>query len=158
VGKNGLYTTVDIIRIFPEIKMEKFQDWIKRGYIKPHTTVKNGTRIIKYFKREQLISIAIFKEMVDLGICRKDAQKHCLCVEGGDPAFVVIKVKNRCVDNVEVIEKKPGRLSYIAPNHPENNTPLATAHLYEDISYKEKLNVVIITCNTQLKSILAYGE
>jgi hypothetical protein len=97
----GFYTTFDIIRIFPDIKMEKLQDWIKREFIKPVFRVEVARGLKSYFVHSQLYMIAVFKKAVDMGISRERASRmiygfHKLRVDflktnGDEPIAVIIE-------------------------------------------------------------------
>lgn len=66
------FTTFDVIKIL-NIKLERLQDWMKRGYIKPTYQEPLGKRMKSYFDRLQLYSIQTFKYLVENGITRKEA-------------------------------------------------------------------------------------
>ncbi|MBW2442622.1 MAG: hypothetical protein JRH12_19265, partial [Deltaproteobacteria bacterium] len=67
---SGYFTTVDIIRIFPEIKMETLQDWIKREFFLPLFITEIGLGEKKWFNKSQVCMIGLFKKIVDLGVRR----------------------------------------------------------------------------------------
>ena len=74
MDKDKLYTTFDVVRILG-IKMERLQDWLKRGYIQPVHEEAVGRGIKKYFGRLELYVIKAFQYMVENGITRAEAAK-----------------------------------------------------------------------------------
>lgn len=66
------YTTFDVVKII-DVKMERLQDWLKRGYIQPTTQEKVGRGMKKYFDHLQLYAIQAFKYLVGNGITREEA-------------------------------------------------------------------------------------
>ncbi|WP_319407472.1 MerR family transcriptional regulator [uncultured Desulfosarcina sp.] len=67
-----LYTTFDVVKIIG-IKMERLQDWIKRGFIKPSSEEKVGRGIKRYFSKLDLYFIKTFQGLVENGITRQEA-------------------------------------------------------------------------------------
>jgi len=73
VFPDQFFTTGEVIKVFPEIKMESFQDWLKRGFIKPCFREKKGQRSWSYFTESQLYQIALFHKFVNYGVKRAEA-------------------------------------------------------------------------------------
>ena len=69
---NEYYTTFDVVKIL-DLKMERLQDWLKRGYIQPTAQEQVGRGMKKYFDRLQLYVIQAFKNLVENGITREEA-------------------------------------------------------------------------------------
>jgi len=109
----GYYTTVDIIRIFPEIKMETIQDWIKRGFFKPKFIIKIGLGDKKFFVRSQLCMIGLFKKLVDLGIHREYAKTWIRAFHNKrvdlfknhdlEPDFVILEIEQKEIKALTVL-------------------------------------------------------
>lgn len=66
------YTTFDVIKII-NLKMERLQDWLKRGYIQPTYQEPVGRGMKNYFDLVQLYVIQAFKYLVENGITREVA-------------------------------------------------------------------------------------
>ncbi len=66
------YTTFDVVKII-EIKMERLQDWLKRGYVQPTYQEPVGRGIKNHFNLFQLYVIKIFKYLVENGTAREEA-------------------------------------------------------------------------------------
>ena len=81
---DGYYTTFDVVRIL-DLKMERFQDWLKRGFIMPSIQYRFGHGKKKYFERWDIYLIRLFKHLLDSGISRKQAAMLIQAVGGFDP-------------------------------------------------------------------------
>jgi hypothetical protein len=66
------YTTFDVVRIIG-IKMERLQDWLKRGFIKPVRQERVARGLKNYFGRLELYVIKAFQYLVENGITREEA-------------------------------------------------------------------------------------
>ncbi|MCP4623165.1 MAG: hypothetical protein GY850_06495 [bacterium] len=123
---SGYFTTTDIIRIFPEIKMETVQDWIKRGFFLPLFTTEIGLGDKKWFNRSQVCMMGLFKKLVDLGVRRNLARVHVRAFHnlrlkfyegnGGEPDFVIIELEKKEIGSMtvdrggfEITRQKDGR-------------------------------------------------
>lgn len=103
----GLYTSMDIIKIFPEIKMDALQEWFRQKLIRPSVRSEGPTGYIKHFNRSGLCMIAIFKRLVDLGIPRKNARTETVRFQrkrveyvkknNQEPDFISFTIKNKKV-------------------------------------------------------------
>jgi len=71
------FTTFDVVKIIG-IKMERLQDWMKRGFIKPTRQVPIGRGLKSYFDRLQLYIIEAFYYLVQNGINRQEAAQWTL--------------------------------------------------------------------------------
>ena len=81
---DGYYTTFDVVKIL-DLKMERFQDWLKRGFIMPSIQYQFGRGKKKYFERWDIYLIRLFKHLLDSGISRKQAAAFVKVVGGFDP-------------------------------------------------------------------------
>jgi hypothetical protein len=116
---SGYYTTVDIIRIFPEIKMETIQDWIKRGFILPVYITEIGLGKKKWFNRSQVCLIGLFKKLIDLGVKREMAKPYSRAMlnlrkslfedEGKETDFFIIELESKII-NVKTIRAWTGEI------------------------------------------------
>ena len=66
------FTTFDVVKII-DIKMERLQDWMKRGFIRPTRQVPISRGLKSYFDRLQLYIIETFRYLVENGINRQEA-------------------------------------------------------------------------------------
>jgi len=108
----GYFTTVDIIRIFPEIKMETIQDWIKRKFFSPLFTTEIGLGDKKWFNRSQVCMIGLFKKLVDLGIRRNIARVNVRAFHNRrlefyeknnrEPDFLIIELEQKNISSMTV--------------------------------------------------------
>jgi hypothetical protein len=107
VDSAGYYTSMDIVKIFDEIKMDALQEWFRRKLIRPKHCTERKPGWIKYFNRSGLCMIAIFKRLVDLGIPRKRARSDMLRVHQArvdhinqfdrEPDFISLEIENKIV-------------------------------------------------------------
>ena len=68
------FTTFDVVKIIG-IKMERLQDWLKRGFIKPTRQVPVSRGLKNYFDRLQLYVVETFRYLVENGINRQEAAR-----------------------------------------------------------------------------------
>jgi len=71
------FTTFDVVKIVG-IKMERLQDWMKRGFIRPTRQVPVSRGLKSYFDRLQLYIIETFHYLVENGINRQEAAQWTL--------------------------------------------------------------------------------
>ncbi len=69
---DGYYTTFDVVKIL-DLKMDRFQDWLKRGFIMPSIQYRFGRGKKKFFERWDIYLIRLFKHLLDSGISIKQA-------------------------------------------------------------------------------------
>lgn len=113
IGTMGLFTSVDICRIFDDIKMDAFQEWLKRELIRPHIVDIGPTGWIKYFNRSGLCMIAMFKRFVDLGIPRVRARNDMmrfherrlghLSTYLEEPDFIILTIENKFIHDMATV-------------------------------------------------------
>jgi hypothetical protein len=104
-GMDGYFTSMDIIKIFPEVKMDALQEWFRRGDIRPVIAKEGPTGWIKQFNRSGLCMIGIFKRLVDFGIQRDHARSTMIRFHNGridflrkhskEPDYVFFEEKGR---------------------------------------------------------------
>ncbi len=63
------YTIFDVVRIIG-IKMERLQDWLKRGFIKPVRRERMARGMKNYFGRLERYVIKALRYLVENGITR----------------------------------------------------------------------------------------
>ena len=107
VDSTGFYTSMDIVKIFDEIKMDALQEWFRRELIRPTICTEGPTGWIKHFNRSGLIMIAIFKRLVDLGIPRKRARLDMRRIHQArvdhvkrfnrEPDFISLEIENKII-------------------------------------------------------------
>jgi len=68
---NGMlvFTRPQILKIFDIKKPERFRQWLKLNYIKPHFEA-SGSGTLNYFTKYNLYTIGLFKKLIDLGLNR----------------------------------------------------------------------------------------
>jgi hypothetical protein len=66
------FTTFEVVKIVG-IKMERLQDWMKRGFIKPTRQVPISRGLKNYFDRLHLYIIKTFHYLVENGLNRQEA-------------------------------------------------------------------------------------
>ncbi len=71
------FTTFDVVKIVG-IKMERLQDWMKRGFIKPTRQERISRGLKSYFDRLQLYIIETFHYLIQNGINRQEAAQWTL--------------------------------------------------------------------------------
>jgi len=71
------FTTFEVVKIVG-IKLERLQDWMKRGFIKPTHQVRISRGLKSYFDRLQLYIIETFHYLVQNGINRQEAAQWTL--------------------------------------------------------------------------------
>ena len=99
---DGYYTTFDVVKIL-DLKMERFQDWLKRGFVTPSIKYRFGRGKKKFFERWDIYLIRLFKHLLDSGISRKQAAVFVKVVSGFDPKKSTAESKKR------KFKLKPGR-------------------------------------------------
>jgi len=107
VNPKGYYTSMDIVKIFDEIKMDALQEWFRRELIRPIICTEGPTGWIKHFNRSGLCMISMFKRFVDLGIPRTRARLDMLRFHSArvghikrfnrEPDFISLEIENKIV-------------------------------------------------------------
>jgi hypothetical protein len=64
-----VFTTPQVLKIFDIKKPERFRQWLKLNYIKPHFKA-SGSGTLNYFTKYNLYTIGLFKKLIDLGLNR----------------------------------------------------------------------------------------
>ena len=113
VNPKGHYTSMEIVKIFDEIKMDALQEWFRRELIRPITCTEGPTGWIKHFNRSGLCMIAIFKRLVDLGIPRTRARLDMLRFHSArvdhikrfsrEPDFISLVIENKIIIDLTTI-------------------------------------------------------
>jgi len=94
--------------------MEKLQDWIKKGFINPRTTIQKGRGIIKYFVKSQVEGIGLFNQLLSIGIDRHTAllmmngvhQNRYERTQQGikkEPKYIALKLNHRRVERIDLL-------------------------------------------------------
>jgi hypothetical protein len=113
VNPKGHYTSMDIVKMFDEIKMDALQEYFRRELIRPIICTEGPTGWIKHFNRSGLCMIAMFKRLVDLGIPRTRARSDMLRVHQArvdhlkehrqEPDFISLEIENKIVGRITTI-------------------------------------------------------
>jgi len=123
MAPNRYYTTFDIVKII-DIKMQRLQDWIKRGFIKPSHEEQVGRGIKKYFDRTDLYIIQLFKHLVENGITREEALSWTSNVKEAikmDQLSLKIQLENREDSSQRLIDwtkKMPNFIAFFKGGSP----------------------------------------
>ena len=110
-SREGYFSSMDIIKIFPEIKMDALQEWFRRELVRPVYLSKGPTGWIKLFNRSGLAMCAIFKRLVDFGVPREHARSNMLRIHNEriiffekhniEPDFIFLEKKGKYINKIE---------------------------------------------------------
>ncbi|MFH2065654.1 MAG: hypothetical protein ABIK15_10695 [Pseudomonadota bacterium] len=76
VSDEQVYSTFDALEIL-DLKRGRLIQWMKNGFIPEGEQVVWGSKTKTVFKRKELYSIGMFKELLDLGLNR-DVASRCI--------------------------------------------------------------------------------
>lgn len=146
---NEYYTTFDVVKIIG-IKMERLQDWMKRGYIRPTYQEPVGRGMKNYFSRIQLYVIKTFHYLVDNGITRKEAADWTKDIEEvieADEHFAETRT-DLSEEIRDSARKKPTYIVIYKGGSPEDNDIYPNEdlmYLMKDDNLKEALSDISMT-------------